>query len=486
MVLGPESNIYGGLNSGMGGGEQASATVLIQYPPGAAPQRLEDAAAVMEKFGEIARIDMSLAGTSGEVLATFFDVRHAQKLMVHFSGMAAPSPASPEDNRTVFLSPSDFARISSTSGFGEVSSVSTVGNEMVLEFFDLRAAQRATQSLQMLRSSECYTSAAEGMTPSDGSQEEGVGPGEPADFMRQADLFGNQSGPMSSDLVADFTQQVLIAQSAMQAQAAAYFNMADFNMAGPFNFNLAMNSNLGLPEGLQESRPRNGKQANANKPVQERVSSKELQKFEIDPARIESGADHRTTVMLRNMPKSCSREDFLQTLGRCGLRDRITFLYMPFDKRRSLHCGFAFVNFVAAEDILLLIRQMQGKVFSELSRSAPMPLAVSYARLQGHDQLVSHFSLSAVMYDEDARKRPLFVPTSGLTAKAEDVDPKSMMSPAYVTPGTSPTNLVSGSTIMDDLNLSDKTTDTNSGSDTNSNSNSSTNREKGAGPSAGA
>jgi RNA recognition motif-containing protein len=182
------------------------------------------------------------------------------------------------------------------------------------------------------------------------------------------------------------------------------------------------------------------------KPVREKVSSKDLQQFEIDVSAIENGQDERTTVMLRNMPKACSREDFLKLLGQSGLGDRITFLYMPFDKRRNVHCGFAFVNFSTPEDVLKMVRSIQaGLLKGTVARNMSMPPAISYARLQGHDELVRHFSLSAVMYDDDARKRPLFVPGSKGAAKAErngkngtkitnraDVDASNML-PVYIT-----------------------------------------------------
>jgi len=35
---------------------------------------------------------------------------------------------------------------------------------------------------------------------------------------------------------------------------------------------------------------------------------------------------------------------------------------------------------------------------------------VSYARCQGHDSLVEHFSLSAVLHEQDPDKRPIFKP----------------------------------------------------------------------------
>lgn len=45
--------------------------------------------------------------------------------------------------------------------------------------------------------------------------------------------------------------------------------------------------------------------------------------------------------------------------------------------------------------------------------------AVSYARLQGQEQLTKHFSLSAVMRDSDARKRPVFCQKNNVSHSEE-------------------------------------------------------------------
>jgi len=143
------------------------------------------------------------------------------------------------------------------------------------------------------------------------------------------------------------------------------------------------------------------------------VDTKDLSKFDIVPEKVSSGEDARTTVMVRNIPKNCSREGFVELLTLCGC-DNYSFFYMPFDKRRAVHCGFAFVDFASPRDVLTLHQCMQSSPVwrQALGGSGGGPHtapALSYARLQGQDQLMKHFSLSAVMHDSDARKRPVFL-----------------------------------------------------------------------------
>jgi len=153
-----------------------------------------------------------------------------------------------------------------------------------------------------------------------------------------------------------------------------------------------------------------GPQSAPGKPVREKVSTKDLTKFDIVPDKIVSGEDTRTTVMVRNIPKACSREAFVSLLVAAGLDERYSFFYMPFDKRRNIHCGFAFINFRMPADVLQLQQGMQRQPEWRKLTNGPgnTQPALSYARLQGQEQLVKHFSLSAVMYDNDSRKRPMF------------------------------------------------------------------------------
>jgi len=157
--------------------------------------------------------------------------------------------------------------------------------------------------------------------------------------------------------------------------------------------------------------------------LREKVDTKDLSKFDIVPAMVRSGKDTRTTVMVRNIPKSCSREAFVEALKKLKLNDRFTFFYMPFDKRRNIHCGFAFVNFKAPHDVLEVFEGMKTSDLHGTGYGAP-PL-VSYARLQGQEQLMKHFSLSAVMNDTDARKRPVFTEASKDQKKRQE--PKKYM-----------------------------------------------------------
>jgi len=170
------------------------------------------------------------------------------------------------------------------------------------------------------------------------------------------------------------------------------------------------------------------------KKQREKVNSKDLAKFDIVPGKVRSGEDTRTTVMVRNIPKACTRERFVELLSQFGLGESYTFFYMPFDKNRNIHCGFAFVNFRMPYDVLTLHEGLSTASLRGSNGNAAPP-AVSYARLQGQEQLMKHFSLSAVMYDSDARKRPVFVGPEGEGDRQQETSKKGGGSSAGEGPG---------------------------------------------------
>ncbi|CAK0839191.1 unnamed protein product [Prorocentrum cordatum] len=99
----------------------------------------------LSEFGEIARVDTSIAGTLGTVLVTYFDVRCAQFMMRHAASRVEPVPPASHDCRTVAVDLSSYyTRAGCTGGFqdfGEVAHVDVFAEQVVVEFYDLRSAQ---------------------------------------------------------------------------------------------------------------------------------------------------------------------------------------------------------------------------------------------------------------------------------------------------------------------------------------------------------
>ncbi|CAE7373467.1 ML2 [Symbiodinium sp. CCMP2456] len=360
----------------------ASNTVAVHFQTDC-PRNLDEATALFSRFGDIARLDTTLGAVTGLVFVTFFDVRVAQKVLQHFGALAEPFQPAAYDFRAVSIAPHVIADLPDQFGqlhsFGEIAGVSLCGEEIVVEFYDMRAAQQVTFFVPASRPRRQV------------SQTAGQGQG-------QAQVQNGQIPVPRSPLATDWVQETLSASKAFSLQGAV-----------PGSPPLTGKESEPPTTPPSKSGP---KWQGPGKPVREKVRMEDLLKFDIVPEKIQSGEDTRTTVMVRNIPKACTREAFVELLNPCGLSDRYTFFYMPFDKRRNMHCGFAFINFRTPSDVLVLWQRMTPSFWrAYLKRghvSASTLPAVSYARLQGQEQLTKHFSLSAVMRDSDARKRPVF------------------------------------------------------------------------------
>jgi hypothetical protein len=160
-------------------------------------------------------------------------------------------------------------------------------------------------------------------------------------------------------------------------------------------------------------------------PTRTKIKNKEFLKYDIDPEKILKGEDDRTTVMVRNLVVPQARKNFLAYLEKCGLKDKQTFFYIPCKEHSNVPMGFAFVNFTSPDDVHRLYKMMKSDLWKDLIRDPQQKRspALSYARFQGHDQLMKHFSSSAVLSRRDPERRPNFRPNVS-TSASEDVAQK--------------------------------------------------------------
>lgn len=353
-----------------------SNTVCVSDPDGHWPQVQEKSVKDLQEFGEIARLDTSLAVIARCVLVTYFDVRCAQRLMLSSLGRCEPFPPAAHDIRTVRVDLSAFAeKVDHVRGgfnqFGEVAHISASHGYALVEFYDIRAAQTllaASQGTAVPWTPEQTTTA-------------------PA--LLQS--LGSGNWPLPNSV----PQGLMAYQTEMLPEEAADTTDA-------------------------QTQDADTKGERANKPVRTKVSTKEFQKYDIDPDRIQRGEDSRTTVMIRNLVGISARKDFLMFLEKCGLSDRFTFFYMPCKEHRNVPAGFAFVNFISPIDVHKLVVMVKSGFWREFMKEPTVKApAVSYARFQGHEELVKHFSSSAVLHEQDPEKRPIFRPEAAAKAAKE-------------------------------------------------------------------
>jgi hypothetical protein len=375
----------------------ASTTVRIKCPLG-----WKEAMAEFEAYGEIARFDVTLATTTGVMLVAFFDSRAVAQILLDMPGRAELSPGQLHDFRAVKVSMKAIGEkldsVGSFSAFGEVANCSVEDGDVVVEFFDMRAAQSLL-----------------GIVGASGSPWTAV-PQELEPQARAPSLPAVLQGPRLQAATSKVPTQPMAASQSPDALADSGFNfniealtqaLQEVTKLAQASSTLPKDSSQIPGEDFSAALPNNTKMLGT------KVTQKDFSKYDIDPAKIQSCEDQRTTVMVRNLTGANARKDFLNFLAICGLSDRYTFFYMPYKEHCDVLAGYAFVNLVAPGDVQVLhamMKHFSHKVYRSANAKPPV---VSYARFQGHKQLVKHFSSSAVLHELDPEKRPIFRPFAG-------------------------------------------------------------------------
>lgn len=128
---------------------------------------------------------------------------------------------------------------------------------------------------------------------------------------------------------------------------------------------------------------------------------------DVIPQRIIEGTDVRTTLMIRNIPGRWRAQD-LDRLLRAGTLGLYDFSYLRVDFSQGNAVGYAFVNWISADALLLFVRLHKGRF---LGPEAKKPCDVSYANIQGYECLVTKFRNSSIMQEAESFRPMLWYTT---------------------------------------------------------------------------
>lgn len=336
-----------------------SNTVSICDPDAIWPVVTGEMAKNLSAFGEVARIDTSVGALAQCILVTFFDVRSVQRLLSskQFHGQAEPFYPESHDCRSLRVNLVAFAEktdhlLGGFSQFGEVANIQIQNGEAFVEFFDIRSAQKLMAAAR---------GTAVPLVPESGNF---------------AATFGSFCGELQGGFLKDHMRQM--------TRPASHEEQSQLKPAAVDRNSRAMRA---------------------------KVASKDFRMYDIDTDKILAGTDSRSTVMVRNIFSGCSRKDFLHFLEKCSLGDRFSFFYMPYKEHGNSPTGLAFINFKSPHDVLLLYTKLQSGMWQECGfgpNAAVKVPQLSFARYQGHQELVNHFSSSAVLHEKDPERRPIF------------------------------------------------------------------------------
>lgn len=377
-----------------------SNTVCISDPDGSWPTLDQSTMEEFSSYGTVARIDMSLAVVLKCVLVTYFDIRSAQQVLLRLRARAEPFPPAATDCRIVRVKMGSFYE-KGFSGYGDVAFVSTIGKDALVEYYDLRSAQMLMADAGGAASPFMMTSHA----PQPGPwQSAGI------------DLAGMSGSSGLEGLTAAATGQLCgvvapppgLAGLAAEEHADSGPSTDAIGACSSPTTNVANSSNSDSNTEVPETHWTDATYSNSRF-TGTKVSGKEFSKYDIDFDKIKRGEDFRTTCMVRNLVGPRAPDEFHRFLERCSLNNRYTFFYMPCKERRKQHTGFAFINFATPADVYkLCVKVKSGEWRGVVTTSNGRGPEVSYARFQGHEELAEHFSSSAVLFERDPSKRPIF------------------------------------------------------------------------------
>ena len=103
--------------------------------------------------------------------------------------------------------------------------------------------------------------------------------------------------------------------------------------------------------------------------------------------KIENSEDKRTSVMIKNLPSSITKEHFKDILGDVG---NINYMYLPYDKKNNKFLGFAFVNVVNYKTLIQIHKKLYGKKLDNYRMTKN--IEICYSKVQGKNELIQMFS----------------------------------------------------------------------------------------------
>jgi len=104
-----------------------------------------------------------------------------------------------------------------------------------------------------------------------------------------------------------------------------------------------------------------------------------------------------TTVMMRNIPNTLTREMLLQLINTEGFVDCYDFVYLPMDFKKMLGLGYSFINFLDSNDADRFKTHFSG--FSRWGQASDKVCETMWSNaLQGRDANIERYRNSPVMH----------------------------------------------------------------------------------------
>jgi len=129
----------------------------------------------------------------------------------------------------------------------------------------------------------------------------------------------------------------------------------------------------------------------------------------VDLSLVLSGEDQRSTLMLRNIPNKYSQRMLLNVIE-VNHKGKFDLLYLPIDSKNRCNVGYAFINFTSYRHVPAFYEEFRGKKWDRFN--SDKIAQINYARIQGKETLIAHFSNSSLA-DQDESMQPAIFSSDG-------------------------------------------------------------------------
>lgn len=127
--------------------------------------------------------------------------------------------------------------------------------------------------------------------------------------------------------------------------------------------------------------------------------------FTLDIDKVENGEDKRTTLMIRNIPNKYKPKMLLAEID-VNYKGTYDFFYLPIDFKNRCNVGYAFINFIKYPTVAPFYEDFNNRKWNRFN--SDKICEVRYGRIQGQNELISHFRNSSVMTVEEEYRPLLF------------------------------------------------------------------------------
>jgi hypothetical protein len=126
------------------------------------------------------------------------------------------------------------------------------------------------------------------------------------------------------------------------------------------------------------------------------------------PPQAPNDDDGIRTIMMRNIPCRCTKDDLFEAIEELGFAGTYEFFHLPIKRCQRQNYGYAFIGFHTAEVTTRFCKVAEGYKFR--GRKSVKAVTLVPARLQGLNEIIEHFKDTKVL---NSTCPPIFIMRDG-------------------------------------------------------------------------